>query len=216
MAGFVPAGQQLRRLPPVGPETCTKHDRVLTHLLLTSTGLLMEVTMLQRATRLGFKRDLEFAMDRSDCQLAKRIVQILPAVMNTLPPCIIRQECRWYSQEGSAACRRCPEITTVNYDVSPTYLLRKRGTKGNACGHCTHSVPTHDGNQNGLRSIAANQLSRCSFLAVAPHPTESLGCRKCYPLDPEQETGWLQRQLLDRYLFRQLLGIDDSCFFSSP
>ena len=57
--------------------------------------------------------------DGSDCQLAKRIVQILPAVVDTLPPCIIRQECRWYSQEGSAACRRCPEITTVNYDVSP-------------------------------------------------------------------------------------------------
>src|SRR5215470_12747533 len=57
--------------------------------------------------------------DGADCRLATRIVQILPAVVTTLPPCIIRQECRWYSQEGAAACRRCPEITTVNYDVSP-------------------------------------------------------------------------------------------------
>jgi hypothetical protein len=56
--------------------------------------------------------------DGADCQLATRIVQILPAVVDTLPPCIIRQDCRWYSQEGRAACRRCPEITTVNYDVS--------------------------------------------------------------------------------------------------
>src|SRR3984957_15248182 len=56
--------------------------------------------------------------DGTDCQLATRIVQILPAVVNTLPPCIIRQDCRWYSQEGGAACQRCPEITTVNYDVS--------------------------------------------------------------------------------------------------
>ena len=56
--------------------------------------------------------------DGADCQLATRIVQILPAVVTTLPPCIIRQDCRWYSQEGGAACRRCPEVTTVSYDVS--------------------------------------------------------------------------------------------------
>src|SRR3981081_1565082 len=56
--------------------------------------------------------------DGADCQLAARIVQILPAVVDMLPPCIIRQDCRWYSQEGRAACHRCPEITTVNYDVS--------------------------------------------------------------------------------------------------
>ena len=57
--------------------------------------------------------------DGADCRLATRVVQILPAVVDTLPPCIIRKECRWYSQEGAAACRRCPEITTVSYDVSP-------------------------------------------------------------------------------------------------
>lgn len=56
--------------------------------------------------------------DGADCQLATRIVRILPAVVNTLPPCIIRQDCRWYSQEGGAACRRCPEVTTVSHDVS--------------------------------------------------------------------------------------------------
>ncbi len=56
--------------------------------------------------------------DGSDCRLATRIVQILPAAVDTLPPCIIRKECRWYSQEGGAACKRCPEITTVSYDVS--------------------------------------------------------------------------------------------------
>ena len=57
--------------------------------------------------------------DGADCRLATRIVQILPAVVEALPPCIIRQECRWYSQEGGEACKRCPEITTVSYDLSP-------------------------------------------------------------------------------------------------
>ncbi len=57
--------------------------------------------------------------DGTDCRLATRVVQILPAAIDTLPPCLIRKECRWYSQEGGAACKRCPEITTVTHDVSP-------------------------------------------------------------------------------------------------
>jgi hypothetical protein len=56
--------------------------------------------------------------DGADCRLATRVVQILPAAVDALPPCIIRKDCRWYSQEGGAACRRCPEITTVSYDLS--------------------------------------------------------------------------------------------------
>ena len=31
-----------------------------------------------------------------------------------LPPCIIRRSCRWYRQEGRAACARCPQIVTRN------------------------------------------------------------------------------------------------------
>ena len=56
--------------------------------------------------------------DGTDCRLATRVVQILPAVVDALPPCVIRKECRWFSQEGGAACKRCPEITTVSYDLS--------------------------------------------------------------------------------------------------
>ena len=58
--------------------------------------------------------------DGMDCRLATRVAQILPAVVDSLPPCTIRKECRWYSQEGGAACMRCPEITTVSYDLSAT------------------------------------------------------------------------------------------------
>jgi hypothetical protein len=58
--------------------------------------------------------------DGADCQLVTRVVQILPAVVDTLPPCTIRKDCRWYFQEGGAACRCCPEITTVSYDLSAT------------------------------------------------------------------------------------------------
>lgn len=58
--------------------------------------------------------------DGADCRLATRIVQILPAVVDALPACTIRKDCRWFSQEGGAACQRCPEITTVSYDLSST------------------------------------------------------------------------------------------------
>jgi hypothetical protein len=57
--------------------------------------------------------------DGADCRLASRIVQRMPVVVDVLPPCLIRKECRWYSQEGGAACKRCPEVTTVSYDLSP-------------------------------------------------------------------------------------------------
>src|SRR5215470_10955155 len=57
--------------------------------------------------------------DGVDCRLAMRIVTMLPAVVDDLPPCTIRKHCRWFSQEGAAACKRCPEIVTVSYDLSP-------------------------------------------------------------------------------------------------
>jgi len=56
--------------------------------------------------------------DGANCGLAARIVQILPAVVEQLPPCRIRPECRWFQQEGATACRRCPRISTVNYGAS--------------------------------------------------------------------------------------------------
>jgi hypothetical protein len=52
--------------------------------------------------------------DGQDCQLAKRIIQIMPAVVSALPPCIVRANCRWYAQEGGNACLRCPQVSTLN------------------------------------------------------------------------------------------------------
>jgi len=57
--------------------------------------------------------------DGADCRLATRIVQRMAPAVDALPPCIIRRDCRWFSQEGGAACLRCPAITTVTYDLSP-------------------------------------------------------------------------------------------------
>jgi hypothetical protein len=60
--------------------------------------------------------------DGERCQLAVRIVAMLPEVAEQLPPCIIRPDCRWYRQEGRAACVRCPQIVTMN--VTPGEDIR--------------------------------------------------------------------------------------------
>ena len=56
--------------------------------------------------------------DGKDCQLVTRIVQILPAVVDSLPACSIRKECRWFHQEGRDACVRCPQVVTLNCAAS--------------------------------------------------------------------------------------------------
>jgi hypothetical protein len=53
------------------------------------------------------------------CGLASEIVQILPAVLEHLPVCGIRSTCRWWQQQGRAACMRCPQIVTHSYNPSP-------------------------------------------------------------------------------------------------
>ncbi len=61
--------------------------------------------------------------DGNSCNLATRIVQILPAVVDALPPCKIRLECRWFQQEGRPACLRCPQVITLVDNPSEPFRL---------------------------------------------------------------------------------------------
>ena len=56
--------------------------------------------------------------DGERCQLATRVVKLLPQVAEKLPPCTIRPTCRWHQQEGAAACYRCPQVVTANSGAS--------------------------------------------------------------------------------------------------
>lgn len=47
------------------------------------------------------------------CTLAARVVDELPEVVEALPACTIRPTCRWYLEQGAAACRRCPQVVTM-------------------------------------------------------------------------------------------------------
>lgn len=59
--------------------------------------------------------------DGANCRLAMRIVEQLPAVTEALPPCSIRRDCRWWQQEGKAACMRCPQVITDSYNASEKF-----------------------------------------------------------------------------------------------
>jgi hypothetical protein len=56
--------------------------------------------------------------DGLNCRLAARIVRLLPSDVDILPACRLRPNCRWWQQEGKAACMRCPQIVTEIYHPS--------------------------------------------------------------------------------------------------
>ena len=56
--------------------------------------------------------------DGANCRLATRIATMLDPVVRALPRCAIRPTCRWFRQEGPAACTRCPQVITDVRDAS--------------------------------------------------------------------------------------------------
>ena len=50
------------------------------------------------------------------CSLVERVVNHLPEVVDDLPPCSLRPTCRWWLEQGRAACLRCPQVTTTVHD----------------------------------------------------------------------------------------------------
>jgi len=61
--------------------------------------------------------------DGAKCKLATRVVNLLPMAVDRLPPCHLRPKCRWWRQEGRAACMRCPIIVTQS--IGPSEILVK-------------------------------------------------------------------------------------------
>ena len=59
--------------------------------------------------------------DGTHCNLVTRIVKLLPAVVDSLPVCLIRSTCRWFEQEKAAACVRCPQVVTELSDPTDDF-----------------------------------------------------------------------------------------------
>jgi hypothetical protein len=49
------------------------------------------------------------------CSLAAKTAEVVPSAVETLPACAIRPRCRWFREQGKAACFRCPLVVTENY-----------------------------------------------------------------------------------------------------
>ena len=85
-------------------------DVPVTEELLGQTGSVPPTRVFRLAANCEERRCTHF--DNHRCNLVTRIVNILPAVVDALPICLIRSTCRWYEQEGHHACVRCPQVVT--------------------------------------------------------------------------------------------------------
>jgi hypothetical protein len=111
-----------------------------THEILALAGEATPTQVFRFAATCEESKCLHF--DGCECKLASRIVQILPAVVGSLPPCVIRATCRWYAQEGGAACMRCPQIMTLNTSPSEELMLAAgyQPLNGTGSGECAAPV----------------------------------------------------------------------------
>jgi hypothetical protein len=105
---------------PEAPALAYLNERLgVSEELLASTAPVKPTQVFRFAARCQEKACCHF--DGKNCNLATRIVQILPIVAEALPACLIRPECRWYQQEGKAACMRCPQVVTETYNPPEEY-----------------------------------------------------------------------------------------------
>jgi hypothetical protein len=70
--------------------------------------------------------------DGQSCGLATKIAGLVEGSEYGVPPCRIRPRCRWWNQEGAAACRRCPMVVTLAYSPSPE--MRRAANPGTPPG----------------------------------------------------------------------------------
>jgi hypothetical protein len=65
-----------------------------------------------------------------DCTLIERVVAAYPAARTgPVPQCHLRADCKWWSQSGVDACRRCPAIASRHHtDDELATLVADPGT----------------------------------------------------------------------------------------
>lgn len=99
----------------------------VTDEMLTLTGPVSPTEVLRIAAPCACLGCLHFK--NQECHLVKGVVEFLPEVTDDLPPCAIRANCRWWLQEGRAACLRCPQVVTSNYNPSEAMMHAARVRK---------------------------------------------------------------------------------------
>lgn len=51
------------------------------------------------------------------CRLGRKLASEVDAKVQRLPACRIRSSCRWWHEQGKAACYRCPVVVTEHYSA---------------------------------------------------------------------------------------------------
>jgi hypothetical protein len=96
--------------------------RFLPQILPASPDLLRQATpaepdeVFRTSAPCARRRCIHFSQE--SCELASRVVSLLPIVTDEAPPCAIRDECTWWHQERAAACMRCPQVIRKFYGAS--------------------------------------------------------------------------------------------------
>ena len=104
---------------PDRPETAyLDHTQPITAELLELAGPVAPAEVFRFAAPCAGKGCQHFDGQRDTCRLAEKTVRLAPVMFEKLPRCAIRSECRWWKQEGVSACKRCPQVVTVNYAPS--------------------------------------------------------------------------------------------------
>ncbi|MEM8780291.1 MAG: nitrogen fixation protein [Cyanobacteria bacterium P01_G01_bin.49] len=96
--------------------TYLKKPQPLTEELMALAAPVTPAEVFRTATTCATNKCVHF--DGNNCRLAQRVVEKLPVVEQQLPACSIRKDCRWFQQEGKAACLRCSQVITDNYNAS--------------------------------------------------------------------------------------------------
>jgi len=91
----------------------------VTSALLAMAGPVAPTEVFRTAGRCQGGSCQHFDTAGDSCNLVRKTVALAPAVVQTLPRCAIRRDCKWWLQEGMHACQRCPQVVTLNYTMSP-------------------------------------------------------------------------------------------------
>lgn len=111
---------------PDRPETAyLDQTQPVTPELLELAGPVAPAEVFRFAAPCAGKGCAHFDGGTHACRLAEKTVRLAHSVVEMLPRCAIRKSCKWWQQEGAAACRRCPQVVTVNY--APQAEIREAG-----------------------------------------------------------------------------------------
>lgn len=105
---------------PERPETVYLDEaRPVTAELLALAEPVAPTEMFRFAARCIRTACAHYDTARDSCRFGEKTVRLAPVVVHQLPRCAIRSSCRWWHQEGAAACQRCPQVVRTCVAGSP-------------------------------------------------------------------------------------------------